>query len=102
MIIVPQLHYTRTSTKMQTLQSHIIINTELNLIISDFDYSSELNLFNESKEIEYDRARIKIDIKAFVISYVDFTLAPTLYGGHSEYFIATPRTVQYKNSEEIC
>ena len=88
MATVPQLHYTRTSTKMQ---SHIIINTELNLIISDFSYSSELNLFNESKEIEYDRARIKIDIKAIVISYVDFTLAPTLYGGHSEYFIATPR-----------
>ncbi len=77
MATVPQLHYTRTSTKMQ---SHIIINTELNLIISDFSYSPELNLFNESKEIEYDRARIKIDIKAFVISY---TLAPTLYGGHS-------------------
>jgi len=45
-------------------------------------YSPELNLFNESKEIEYDQARIKIDIKAFVISYVDFTLTPTLYGGH--------------------
>ncbi len=73
------------------MQSHIIINTELNLIISDFSYSPELNLFNEPKEIEYDRARIKIDIKAIVISYVDFTLAPTLYGGHSGYFIATPR-----------
>jgi len=53
-----------------------MINTELNLIISDFSYSPELSLFNESKEIEYDRARIKIDIKAYVISYVDFTLAP--------------------------
>ncbi len=68
------------------MQSHIIINTRLNLIISDFSDSPELNLFNESNEIEYDRARIKIDIKAFVISYV---LAPTLYGGHSGYFIAT-------------
>jgi len=57
------------------LQSHIIINTELNLIISDFIYSPELNLFNESIKIEYDRARIKIGIKAYVISYVDSTLA---------------------------
>ncbi len=70
------------------MQSHIIINTELNLIISDFNCRPELDLFNESKEIEYNRARIKIDIKAFVISYV---LVPTLYGGHSGYFIAPPR-----------
>jgi len=41
---------------MQALQSH---NPDLNLIISDFSDSPELNLFNESKEIEYDRARIK-------------------------------------------